>query len=63
MIAVYYNDGAGPFTMYALPVAGLSKKDFIDAMEEYEYPAPTADIIFIDYDSTVIFQSYIEGLK
>jgi len=61
MIAVYYVESAGPYTMYNLPVKNVSKAAFLEAIRKHEMPMPDNDILFIE-DDEVHLQAYLKDM-
>lgn len=54
MIAVYYNMGASPFTMFVLAVKSADHGEFLDLLEAGEdYPFPDGDVVFIDNNEVI----------
>lgn len=53
MIAVYYNEAAGPYKIYVLDVPNAEHHDFLKSLELSGYPFPSADVVFIENDKVV----------
>lgn len=56
MIAVYYVTSSGPYTMYSVNFKKGSRfnfNEFLDELNKLGYPAPDADVIFIENDEVI----------